>query len=106
MSSSKKLIINLSKALSSEMKKKCTRKYKKKSKVIEDTLIVYIEDKKKLSKIDELQRGYIEMSQINSQISEMGLAEDMLVLKEYEATLVESDLPDDNGGKKRRYILC
>ncbi|MPN30118.1 hypothetical protein SDC9_177576 [bioreactor metagenome] len=46
------------------------------------------------------------MAQMNLEICEMGFAEDMIVLKEYEAKLAESDLPDDNGSEKRRYILC
>jgi len=46
------------------------------------------------------------MSQINLEISEMGLASDTCEFKEYEARLSESDFPDDNCSKKRRYILC
>ncbi|MCY6371281.1 CopG family transcriptional regulator [Clostridium ganghwense] len=106
MSSSKKLMTNLSKELNEEIRKKLKKKYKKKSEFIRDTLILYIEDKKKLSKIDELKKGYIEMAQINLELSETGFVKDMSQLKEYEAKLAESDLPDDNGSEKRRYILC
>lgn len=106
MSSSKKLMTNLSKELNEEFRRNFKKKYKKKSEFIKDTLILYIEDKKKLSKIDEIKKGYIEMAQINLDMSEMGFVEDMSQLKEYEAKLAESDLPDDNASKKRRYILC
>ncbi|WP_242946908.1 MULTISPECIES: hypothetical protein [Clostridium] len=56
--------------------------------------------------MNELKNSYKEMAEINLDICEMGFAEDMVVLKEYEAKLAESDLPDDNCSKKRRYILC
>ena len=73
-------------------------------------MIFLLECEKKISeiskKIEELKKGYIEMAQINLDICEMGFADDMKVLKEYEAKLAESDLPDDNGSEKRRYILC
>jgi CopG family transcriptional regulator/antitoxin EndoAI len=106
MSSSKKLVETQIEARKDDIRKEYFKKYRKKSEFIRDSLILYIKDKKKLNKIEELKKGYIEMAQINLDICEMGFAEDMLVLKEYEAKLAESDLPDDNGSEKRRYILC
>ncbi|QGU96228.1 hypothetical protein GOM49_14985 [Clostridium bovifaecis] len=107
MSSSKKLGNNPTEAHKDDIiNKESIKKYRKKSEFIKDSLILYIKDKKNLSKIEELKKGYIEMAQINLDICEMGFADDMEVLKEYEAKLAESDLPDDNGSEKRRYILC
>lgn len=106
MSSSKKQIEIPIEARKDDIRKEYFKKYRKKSEFIRDSLILYIKDKKKLSKIEELKNGYIEMAQMNLDICEMGFAEDMIVLKEYEAKLAESDLPDDNGSEKRRYILC
>ncbi|MFU0824128.1 hypothetical protein [Clostridium sp.] len=108
MSNSKKLANNLEEVQKQQdiINKERIKKYRKKSEFIRDSLILYIKDKKNLSKIEELKKGYIEMAQINLDICEMGFADDMKVLKEYEAKLAESDLPDDNGSEKRRYILC
>ncbi|GEM_PF-1026972 len=106
MSSSKKQVEIPIEARKDDIRKEYFKKYRKKSEFIRDSLILYIKDKKKLSKIEELKKGYIEMAQMNLEICEMGFAEDMIVLKEYEAKLAESDLPDDNGSEKRRYILC
>lgn len=110
MSSSKKLENNQMEAQKNDtINKERIKKYRKKSEFIKDTLILCIEDKKNkksISKIEGLKKGYIEMAQINLEMCEMGFADDMLVLKEYEAKLAESDLPDDNDSEKRRYILC
>lgn len=110
MSTSKKLKISPLKSRKEKiLSNKKIKKYAKKSEFIRHSLILYIRDKKKLKKlrnIEELKKGYISMAQINLNICEMGFAEDMVVLKEYEAKLAESDLPDDNSSEKRRYILC
>jgi len=36
----------------------------------------------------------------------MGLADDLVELREYEVNLSECDLPNDDSSEKRRYILC
>ncbi|WMJ80500.1 CopG family transcriptional regulator [Clostridium sp. MB40-C1] len=106
MSNSKKFMTNLADELNKEFRKKINKEYQKKSEFIKDRLILYIEKQKKISKVEELKKGYIEMAQINLCLSEVGFVEDMSQLKEYEAKLAESDLPDDNDSEKRRYILC
>ena len=53
-----------------------------------------------------MKKGYIEMSKINLEISELGVCNELDQLMEYEARLSESDYLDDDGGEKRRYILC
>ena len=106
MSSSRRLVVNLSEALNNEFNKALKEDCKKRSEFIREAIILYIEEKKKLNHIDEMKRGYIEMANINLEMSEMGFASDILEFKEYEAKLTESDLPDDNSSEKRRYILC
>ena len=106
MSSSKKLIVNLSDTLNEEFNKALKEDCKKRSEFIREAVIIYIEQKKKVSFINEMKKGYLDMAQINLEISEMGLANDTRDFKEYEAKLSESDFPDDNYSEKRRYILC
>lgn len=106
MSSSKKLLVKVQDKQNEEFNKVLKEDYKKTSEFIKEAVILYIEQKKKSSFINEMKKGYLDMSQINLEISEMGLANDTCDFKEYEARLSESDFPDDNCSEKRRYILC
>ena len=106
MSTSKKLVVNLSETLYIEFNKALEKDCKKRSEFIRDAIILYIEEKKKLSEMEELAIGYSEMAQLNVELSEIGFVNDMRELKEYEVKLSESDLPNDDDGEKRRHILC
>lgn len=106
MSNPKKLKINLLDTQNEEFNKALKENYKKRSEFIKEAVILYREQKKKLSFVDEMKKGYLDMSQINLEISELGLAGDTCDFKEYEARLSESDFPDGDCSKKRRYILC
>lgn len=106
MSSSKRLVVNLTETLSKEFEKKLSEKGKKSSQLIRDAIIVYIEERKKVEYIESMKKGYMEMADINVEIAEMGCADDFKSLQEYEVWLTESDLPDDNDSETRRYILC
>ena len=53
-----------------------------------------------------MKKGYLEMAQLNIEISELCFDGEMCELKEYEAMLSESDSTDDSDDEKRRYILC
>ncbi|GLC29670.1 CopG family ribbon-helix-helix protein [Clostridium omnivorum] len=106
MSSSKKLVVNLSESLNNEFNKALEQDCKKRSEFIREAIILYIEEKKRLSLIEQMRKGYMEMAQLNVEISEMGFAKDIDELKKYEAKLSESDFPNDNSSEKRRYILC
>lgn len=106
MSSSKRLVVNLTETLSNEFDSALKEDNKKKSQFIKDAIILYIEERKKIKNIEDMKKGYMEMAQMNLEISEMSCAEDLKCLDEYEVWLTECDLPDDNDSEKRRYILC
>ena len=106
MSTSKKLVINLSETLYIEFNKALQKDCKKRSEFIREAIILYIEEKKKVSYIDEMKRGYLEMAQLNLEIADMGFEIDIKDFKEYEVKLSESDLSYDSNSEKRRYILC
>ena len=106
MSNSKRLVIDLSETLYNEFNKALKEDCKKRSEFIREVIILYISEKKRLNRISEMEKGYREMAQLNLEFSEMGFASDIKELKEYEAKLSESDLPDDDNSEKRRYILC
>lgn len=106
MPTSKKLGVNLSKTLYTEFNKTLRKNNEKKSKFFREAIILYIEEKKKLSYIDEMKQGYLEMAELNLEIADMGFEIDIKDFKDYEVKLSESDLSNDNNSEKRRYILC
>lgn len=106
MSNSKRLVVNLSETLYNEFNKALQEDCKKRSEFIREAIILYIKEKKRLDIIEQMEKGYKEMAQLNLEFAEMGFANDMKEFKEYEAKLSESDLADDNSSEKRRYILC
>jgi len=99
-------VINISETLYNEFQKVLKEDSKKRNKLISDVIISYSIDKKRIKHIEQMRNGYIEMSQLNIEISELGFELEMVELKEYEAKLSESDIADDSDGEKRRYILC
>ncbi|MDT8716108.1 CopG family transcriptional regulator [Clostridium sp. 19966] len=106
MSISKKLVVNLSETLNGDLQEKLVKKTPKSSQLIERQLILYIEKQRKREFIENMKKGYKEMTAINVEMAEMGCIDDFKSLQEYEAWLTESDLPDDYDSEKRRYILC
>ena len=106
MSNSKKLVVNLSETLYNEFNKALEEDCKDKSEFIKESILLYIEDKKNLSYLNEMKNGYLEMAELNREIAEMGFASDIKEFNEYEAKLSECDFPDDYRCEKRRYILC
>ncbi|KYH35423.1 antitoxin endoAI [Clostridium tepidiprofundi DSM 19306] len=107
MSGKKKLVVNLSEVLYNEFNEALRKDCRKKSEFITEAIILYIEEQKKESFIEQMKKGYNDMARLNLEISECGLEDYINELNEYEAKLSESDLPDDYyTSKKRRYILC
>ncbi|MGK0466800.1 CopG family transcriptional regulator [Clostridium sp.] len=106
MPTSKKLVVNISETLNVEFNKALQKDCKKRSEFIREAIILYIEEKKKNSYIDEMKRGYLEMAELNLEIADMGFEIDIKDFKEYEVKLSESDLSYDGNSEKRRYILC
>jgi len=105
MSSSKKQVQNLSEILNRKFNTALSEDNKKKSQFIRDAIILYMEERKKLEYIENMKKGYMEMAQINKDISELSSADDLNKLVEYEVWLTECDLRNDNDCEKRRYIL-
>lgn len=105
MSNCKKLVVNITETLSDEFDRALEKDNKKRSEFIREAIILYIEEKKKVSKIDFMKNGYMEMAKINLELSEMGFEKELKNLIQYETSLSESDLPNDDS-EKRRYILC
>ena len=107
MAAKKKVVINLPNALYDEVDEIIKKDCQKRSEFFRQAVILYIEERKKQIKMDEMKKGYMEMADINRDYSEQGFQQDVEDLKKYEAMLSESDFPNDTtNSKKRRYILC
>jgi len=106
MSGSKKLVVSLSETLYNEFDKALREDSKKRTEFIREAIILYISDRKRSNDFERMKKGYLEMAQLNIEISELCFDGEMCELKEYEAMLSESDTTDDSDDEKRRYILC
>ncbi|ABS32409.1 CopG family transcriptional regulator [Clostridium botulinum] len=107
MADKKKVVINLPNTLYNEINEIIKKDSQKRSEFFREAIILYIEERKKQIKMDEMKKGYIEMANINRDYAEQGFEQDVKDLKNYEAMLSESDFPNDTtDSKKRRYILC
>lgn len=106
MAESRKIVVNLPESVLKECDEILNKDDKNMSEFIREAVILYIEERKKYRNRERMKSGYIEMTRINQEIAELGFAMDLNDLCEYEARLAECDSIDDDGGKKRRYILC
>ena len=75
---------NMPNALLEEAKSIISKKDMDKEEYIKDTMSFYIKEKKRIEIIEELKKGYQEMSKINLELSETGLDEDLNDLFAYE----------------------
>lgn len=106
MAESKKIVVNLPDNVLEECNEILSKDNKNISEFIREAVILYIEERKRYRLRERMKNGYTEMAQINQEIAEFGFAIDLCDLCGYETRLAECDSIDDDGGKKRRYILC
>jgi len=96
MLKSTRLIASLSGTLCDELDRAVREGSEAKCEFMRETMICY----------EEMKNGYLEMAELNIEISEMCCASDLAALKEYETKLSECEDRDDNDCEKRRHILC
>lgn len=113
MSTSKKLVVNLSKTISETLYKELNDTLKedktKKTDFLKNAIVMYMEEKRRTNKnnlLDIMKKGYSEMGSINLQLAEEGMELEMNRLVDYEATISESDIESGSDTEKGRYILC
>lgn len=113
MSTSKKLVVNLSKTISETLNEEFNDALKedktRKSDFLKNAIVMYMEEKRKNKKnnlLDMMKQGYSEMGNLNLQLAEDGMEFEIDRLVDYEATISESDIESGSDTEKRRYILC
>lgn len=71
-------------ALLEEAKSIISKKDMNKEEYIKDTMSFYLKEKKRMETIEQLKKGYAEMSKINLELAESGLEQDLNDLNTYE----------------------
>lgn len=87
MAETKRITVSLPNSLLEEVDIMVPMEFKNRSDLIVEAMRLFIEERKKLDIIEKLKKGYIEMSQINLNLAEMGMAQDLVELTLYEASL-------------------
>ncbi|AFS79085.1 CopG-like DNA-binding domain-containing protein [Gottschalkia acidurici 9a] len=87
MAETKKIIISLPNSLLEEVDDLVSIEEENRSEFIREAMKLYLRERKKIQVKESMKKGYLEMSQINVSLSEMGLAEDIRELCIYETTL-------------------
>lgn len=87
MSNSKKLSAKLSKSILRNISNTLNIEHRRKNRVIENPIILYMENDYSIEFIENMKKGYIEMGEINLEIAEFGLSEDAYELMKYESRL-------------------
>lgn len=81
MADKKKVVINLPNTLYNEINEIIKKDSQKRSEFFREAIILYIEERKKQIKMDEMKKGYIEMANINRDYAEQGFEQDVKDLK-------------------------
>ena len=87
MADTKKIIVKLPTSLIKKVDALVPIEKTSKSELIKEAMEFYIREQRKIQMREDMKKGYLEMSQINIKLSEMGLAEDIRELCVYETNL-------------------
>lgn len=87
MAETKRIMISLPDSLLQEIDGIVNLEKKNRSQFIREAMNLYIREHKKVQIREEMKMGYRAMGKINSAIAEIGLAEDVYELNNYEAKL-------------------
>lgn len=90
MADTKKIIVNLPDSLLKEVDDLVSVEENNRSDLIKEAMELYVREQRRLQVKEDMKQGYLEMSQINISLSEMGLAEDIRELYAYETNLTGS----------------
>ena len=87
MADTKRILIKLPNSLLEEVDDLVSIDKKNRNEFIKQAMQLYVREQKIMKIKENMKQGYLEMSQININLSEMGLTEDMRELNVYETNL-------------------
>lgn len=85
MSNLKKIIVSLPEPLLLQTDYVLAEERKNRSELIREALVLYLSERRKKGIREQMERGYLEMGEINLTLSEEGLNSDLADLVQYEA---------------------
>ena len=87
MAETKRIMVSLPNSLLEEVDFIVSMEEKNRSEFVKEAMKLYIREKKRVEVSERLRDGYVEMSQINLNLAEIGFEQDMVELNVYEAKL-------------------
>ena len=87
MAETKRIMVSLPNSLLEEVDFIVSMEKKNRSEFVKEAMKLYIREKRKVEVSERLKDGYLEMSQINLTLAEVGFEQDMMELNVYEARL-------------------
>lgn len=87
MAETKKIMVSLPNSLLEEVDFIVSMEKKNRSEFVKEAMKLYIREKRRVEVYEKLKDGYVEMSQINLTLAEIGLEQDMVELNVYESKL-------------------
>ena len=87
MAETKRIMVSLPDSLLEEVDYIVAIEKKNRSEFVKEAMKLYIREKRRVEVSEKLKTGYVEMSQINLTLAEIGFEQDMVELNVYEAEL-------------------
>lgn len=87
MAKTKRIMISLPNSLLEEVDFIVSMEKKNRSEFVKEAMKLYIREKRRVEVSERLKTGYVEMSQINLSLAEIGFEQDMVELNVYEENL-------------------
>lgn len=91
MSDSKRIVVNVPDSLLKEIDDAVCIECRNRSEFIRNAAKFYLKEIKKMSSIDKMMKGYMEMADINTTLAEVGLTADNETMAIYETRLAERE---------------
>ena len=88
MAETKRIMVSLPNSLLEEVDFIVSMEKKNRNEFVKEAMKLYIREKRKVEVSEKLKDGYLEMSQINLTLAEVGFEQDMMELNVYEARLM------------------
>lgn len=88
MAETKKIMVSLPDSLLKEVDFIVSIEKKNRSEFVKEAMKFYIREKRRMEVSEKLKDGYVEMSNINLALAEIGIEQDMRELSNYEINLI------------------
>ena len=88
MAETKRIMVSLPNSLLEEVDFIVSMEKKNRSEFVKEAMKLYIREKRRMEFVEKLKDGYVEMSNINLALAEVGLEQDVVELNVYETMLI------------------